>query len=569
MWFIIERTIYNSIGMYAANYQIRQLVVLLRSHGVQHAVLCPGSRNAPLVQTLTSCKDFTCYSIVDERSAGFFALGLSLAQGGVPTAVVCTSGSALLNLAPSVAEAFYQGLPLIVISADRPEAWIGQKDGQTLPQAQVFGSLVRKAINLPLCSGTEDTINSSNEKERNWFSNRLINEALLAATQKGKGPVHINVPIAEPLFDFSAKELPTNERVIQQFAPLRVSPEKITPLQHAEKVMIVMGQMQPSASLQKALQELSSHGCVVVTEQLGNFQEADETFHPDWNLTFQYAQLADEETSKTLQPDVVLYCGGHIVAKQLKSYLRSERCETTTFVQLNPSSELTDTFTRATYIVEAEVDDFLTQWGTSLKENASTKGTEKGTVGKAFAAAWKALTKRAHEALKAMTYNHASSLYHVKQYLETLPKAGCAVHLANSNTVRLAELATAPKGTRFYCNRGINGIEGSLSMAAGFAAIEPGETHLIIGDLSFHYDCNILYHRVLFPRLKILVLDNAGGGIFRTLRGLQNASGLNYIAATPPQEALSIASNDPGITHLVFDSEVDTEAYLTYYKLFQ
>ena len=179
--------------MYSDKKNILQLVALLKAHGVRKIVLCPGSRNAAIVHTLANIEDFTCYSVTDERSAGFFAIGLSL-QGGGPAAVCCTSGSALLNLHPAVAEAFYQQVPLIVISADRPAAWIGQMDGQTLPQPHVFGTLVKMSVNLPEVHTEEDE----------WFCNRLINEAILETTHHGKGPVHINVPISEPIYRFTA-----------------------------------------------------------------------------------------------------------------------------------------------------------------------------------------------------------------------------------------------------------------------------------------------------------------------------------------------------------------------------
>src|SRR5574344_2142307 len=180
--------------MYSDKKNILQLAALLKAHDVTHIVVCPGSRNAPIVHTLTNCAAFCCYPVTDERSAGFFAIGLSLKLGKT-VAVCCTSGSALLNLHPAVSEAYYQRVPLVVISADRPAAWIGQMDGQTLPQPDVFGSLVKKAVCLPEIQHEEDE----------WYCNRLINEALLEANFHGNGPVHINIPISEPLFRFTTE----------------------------------------------------------------------------------------------------------------------------------------------------------------------------------------------------------------------------------------------------------------------------------------------------------------------------------------------------------------------------
>lgn len=178
--------------MYSSKENVNILTALLVKHGVRHAVVCPGSRNAPIAHNLNTCPDITCFSVVDERSAGFYALGLTL-QSHRPVAICVTSGTALLNLAPAVAEAFYLRKPLIIISADRPLAWIDQQDGQTLPQPDALGRFVRKAVTLP---------EPMNDEQR-WHTNRLINEALLEATRLGDAPVHINIPISEPLLDFS------------------------------------------------------------------------------------------------------------------------------------------------------------------------------------------------------------------------------------------------------------------------------------------------------------------------------------------------------------------------------
>ena len=193
---------------YTDKKNVLQLVALLRAYGIRQVVLCPGSRDVPLVQAFSTCGDFECYSVTDERSAGFFAIGLAL-QGRHPVAVCCTSGSALLNLHPAVAEAFYRKVPLVVVSADRPAAWIGQMDGQTLPQPGAFGGLVKKSVDLPeVCCGEDE-----------WYVNRLVNEALLELDHHGFGPVHINVPLSEPLFRFETEKLPDVRRIVAKLPP--------------------------------------------------------------------------------------------------------------------------------------------------------------------------------------------------------------------------------------------------------------------------------------------------------------------------------------------------------------
>ena len=196
--------------MYTDKKNILQLAALLEAYGITRVVLCPGSRNAPIVHTLSNHPGFVCHAMTDERSAGYFALGLAM-NSDKPDAECCTSGTALLNLHPAVAEAFYQKVPLIVISADRQAAWKGQMDGQPLQQPEVLRPLVKKSVNLPEIHTDEDE----------WFCNRLINEALLETNHHGKGPVHINVPVSEPLFNFTTETLP-QVRVITRYQGLNV-----------------------------------------------------------------------------------------------------------------------------------------------------------------------------------------------------------------------------------------------------------------------------------------------------------------------------------------------------------
>ena len=189
--------------MYSTKENVNILTALLVKEGITKAVVCPGSRNSPIVHNLCACPDIECYPVTDERSAGFVALGMSLADNE-PVVVCVTSGSALLNVAPAAAEAFYQKRPLVIISADRPPQWIDQQDGQTLQQHRALEPNVRKSVTLP---------EPHNDEER-WYCNRLVNEALNALHLNGGGPVHINVPITEPLFDYDVMQLPDERRII-------------------------------------------------------------------------------------------------------------------------------------------------------------------------------------------------------------------------------------------------------------------------------------------------------------------------------------------------------------------
>ena len=480
--------------MYSDKKSILQLAALLKAHGVRKMVLCPGSRNAAIVHTFANIEEFTCYSITDERSAGFFAIGLSL-QGGGPAAVCCTSGSALLNLHPAVAEAYYQQIPLIVISADRPAAWIGQMDGQTLPQPNVFGSLVKMSVNLPEVQTEEDE----------WHCNRLINEAILETTHHGKGPVHINVPISEPIYRFTAKELP-EARVITRYQGLNVYDrdykELIEKLNSYQKRMVVVGQMTLIYQFDKKFIKPLSKNFAWLTEHLSN-----QTIPalPIKNFDVAISGM-DEERQEQMKPDLLITYGGHIVSKQLKKYLRSHQPKE--HWHITPDGKVADLFGCLTTVIEMDPFEFLEKIAFMLD------GKPTG-----YPMVWENWCK-IHPSPE-LPYSQISV---TGDLIKALP-APCALHLANSSTVRYAQLFPLSNEVEVCCNRGVNGIEGSLSSALGYAVASDKLNFVIIGDLSFFYDMNALWSTHFHNNLRILVLNNEGGEIFHTLPGMDKSGG--------------------------------------------
>ena len=480
--------------MYSDKKSILQLVALLKAHGVRKMVLCPGSRNAAIVHTLANVEDFTCYSITDERSAGFFAIGLSLQEGG-PTAVCCTSGSALLNLHPAVAEAFYQQIPLIVISADRPAAWIGQMDGQTLPQPNVFGSLVKMSVNLPEVQTEEDE----------WHCNRLINEAILETIHHGKGPVHINVPISEPIYRFTAKELP-DVRVITRYQGLNVYDrdykELIDKLNGFNKRMVVAGQMSLIYQFDKKFIKPLSKNFVWLTEHLSNQIVPTE---PIKNFDVAISAM-DEDRQKQMVPDLLITYGGHIVSKQLKKYLRNNPPKE--HWHISQDGKIVDLFGCLTTVIEMNPFEFLEKIA-FLLDNKPTN----------YPLMWENWCKIIPE--PSLPYSQISV---TGDLIKALPTP-CALHLANSSTVRYAQLFPLSTNVEVCCNRGVNGIEGSLSAAIGYATASDKLNFVIIGDLSFFYDMNALWCTHFNNNLRILLLNNEGGEIFHTLPGMDKSGG--------------------------------------------
>ena len=459
--------------MYSDKDNVNILTALLVAHGVRHAVVCPGSRNAPIVHNLTTCPDIACYPVTDERSAGFYALGMAQALKQ-PVVVCVTSGTALLNLAPAVAEAWYQHRPLVVVSADRPMQWIDQLDGQTLPQSDALGRFVKRAVSLP---------EPRNDEER-WYCNRLVNEALIVRD----APVHINVPITEPLFGFGTAELPAERKI--EWLPADISPTTLSHVTRmflqAKRPMLIAGQpMNP------------------------NLDEA----------------VALVEDREEYVPDFVLYIGGSIVSKRVKRFLRKAR---ETWV-VNETGEVTDTFMNLTHIVQGD--------GEAVADHIRFMMVMEPHP---FVQQWDALLASVRQ--QAEAYEPAYSQMAAVKYFER--QVGDAViHYANSSAIRLANIFAQ---RNVWCNRGVNGIEGSLSTAAGFSVVSDERVFCVIGDLSFFYDQNALWNQNLGGRFRILLLNNGKGGIFNMLPGLEQSPARDqYVSAAHHTSAEGICqAND-------------------------
>ena len=290
--------------MFSNKQNINILTSLLIAHGIENAVVCPGSRNAPIVHNLNECDNIKCWPVTDERSAGFYAIGM--AQATQKPVVVCvTSGSALLNLAPAVAEAHYQHIPLIVVSADRPQQWIGQLDGQTLPQPDALQPFVRKAVNLP----------EPHDDETRWLCNRLINEALFQSGVHGFAPVHINVPISEPLFTFDTPELPKERafRPITRCFSHAIPTLLLNETSNAQRPLIVIGQTTKDAISTQTMEALTDV-VTVFSEPLSN--------NSGKTLLFDEVIRCSQETDR-LMPDLIIYVGDTLVSKAARRFLRN------------------------------------------------------------------------------------------------------------------------------------------------------------------------------------------------------------------------------------------------------
>ncbi|MCR5183495.1 MAG: 2-succinyl-5-enolpyruvyl-6-hydroxy-3-cyclohexene-1-carboxylic-acid synthase, partial [Opitutales bacterium] len=447
---------------------ILQLVALAYEHGVRHVVLCPGSRNAPIVHSFAAFGKFCCHSVTDERSAGFFAIGIAQ-KTAAPVAVCVTSGTALANLYPAVAEAFYQEIPLVVISADRPHSKLDQLEGQTIPQAGIFGRLSKFSADLP----------EGDDPETLCYANRLVNEALLACTFRGNGPVHINVPLSEPLFQFSKTAFP-QPRVIRRSREMDFGA--------FPRRMIVCGQSLP----QNGVPALDLPGFVCLAEHLANGRFKNAVGNFDALLA-----AADPETKRRLAPDLLITVGGHIVSKTLRQFLRD--FPPREHWQISPDGSIADTFGCLTATLAGTPEQVLAP-------------AEKLPAGD-FEALWRSRAQAVPATIPQNLQERA-----VQAFMQA--GEGNNVHLANSSSVRLVQKFPC-RAKSVFCNRGTSGIEGTLSAALGGNAVDDKALDcVLIGDLSFFYDMNALCIPSLNSRLRILLLNNGGGGIFHKVPGL-------------------------------------------------
>lgn len=562
--------------MYSNKENVNILTSLLLEYGVSDAVVCPGSRNAPIVHNLSVCEAIRCRPVTDERSAAFYALGLAIATRR-PTVVCVTSGSALLNVIPAVAEAAYQHVPLVVISADRPQQWIDQLDGQTIPQSDALGRFVRKAVQLP---------EPHNDEER-WLCRRLVNEAMHLATCRQGAPVHINVPISEPLFEFDTEQLPQLSRFnnIKRAAIKDASMDMPEAFHDATRPMIVIGQLAHGTVSHETIRSLSEK-YVVMSEPLSN--PSYMTIHFDEAIRYivsDNSSINDDEDDKTAYyPDYVIYVGDTLVSKPARRFLRNAKAPSCLITP--DAADIHDPLMTLTDIVECDSDSI----NALLASLCDAPDTDERCR---FHDRWQSFLDAcaAHADAYAPEYSQMATVKYFEEQLADLDIDIC-VHYANSSAVRLACIYAQHY---VWCNRGVNGIEGSLSTAAGFSLATHDMTVCVIGDLSFFYDQNALWNSNLRGNLRIILLNNRGGGIFRQLPGLSDSpaaddlvmashentaqgictqNDIGYLSAKSMDEMqigivtlLTRESERPMLLEVFTDSNDDVKALEKYFKL--
>jgi len=555
--------------MISTKKHIQQLAALLLKKGITDIVISPGSRNAPMIHTFSGIPEFNCRNIVDERSAAYFALGLSLAKQK-PVAIVCTSGTATLNYAPAIAEAFYQNIPLIVLTADRPDYWIDQAESQCIRQEGIYRNFVKKEVSLPL---------GESEKEL-WFAARQINECLNVAVSGSLAPVHINIPLEEPLHQLIDAELPEVKEI--EFSENKFSPteNEITRLSEivgqSKKIMVLAGQLNPNPALEKTLAEFSAKtGAVILHEHLSNLN------NPQFVGSIDALMAAIlEENPENYRPDLLITLGGQFVSKSLKQFLRKNKPAEHWHLCLG--GEHFDTYQSLTKVIQTEAADFFE----SLVEQELQANQDYLKLWKNKEACVNQLRDGFVESIEF------SDLKAFELIGKNIPE-NSVVHLGNSSPVRYALIHDRVKQAEYYSNRGTAGIDGCLSTAVGFASESDKLNTIIVGDLSFFYDSNALWNKYIGTNLRIIVIHNGGGNIFSMIKGpgetpafqehfftqnnhkaegLAKAFGLEYFSASNENELKQVLiefylpAHKAGLLEVFTDAEVNVKVFRELFK---
>ncbi len=508
------------------DYQpIYNIAEICAAHRVVDAILSPGSRNAPLIYSFTRQKQIKTYTISDERSAAFIALGMSIKSGN-PVALVCTSGSAAYNYAPAIAEAYFQQVPLIVFTADRPPEWIDQLDGQTIRQEGIYGTHVKKSYQCPTDLSSKDAV---------LHFERIINEAVLLATSGTRGPVHINIPFREPFYPENIVSIgKRSPKIISRLESSHHLSESdwvnlIDDWRKHKKKLIVGGQMHHSVGELEVISEFStSKNIPVIGDVISNLHGLPNNI----SLADLFINGQSAEAKKDLTPDLLITFGKSVISKNIKLYLRKYPAKAHWHIQ--EEGYVPDTYQSLTKIIPMTISAFL-----KSIEDIASKGS------RTYYNRWYSLQAKvagfSAEFSARQSFNEFSTFHAI---FDNLPIA-CDIHLANSMPVRWANmygLDHTRQRVEIFCNRGTSGIDGCTSTALGSALKSDKTTLLITGDMAFFYDRNAFWNKYIPDNLRIIVLNNHGGGIFDIIDGpSSNPEHEEYFLTNQPLSAKNLA----------------------------
>ncbi len=513
---------------------IIDLVSLCHIKGITEAILSPGSRCAPITLAFTRHSGIHSRTISDERSAAFIALGIAQ-QLEKPVVLVCTSGSAAYNYAPAIAEAFFQRIPLLVITADRPPEWIDQWDGQTIRQTNLFGKHVKGSFTFPDEYGHSDKI---------WHANRIANEAINLACQYPTGPVHINIPLREPFYP-DAEEIFKYSDSIKEMCLLHSSKELsdvtrenlLLSIPKFKKVLIIPGQQRPNKNIQHLLDEIIRRGkATVVSDSISNMQSENTI-----NLHDHFLGVG---TDPIFNPDLIISFGKSIISKSLKAFLRKSQAE---HWHVQSDGYVPDTYQHLSKIIQSNETSFFR----FLLENGNSCDQH-------FTKAWNDSERKiAHHLPSIISKAKFGEYSALAICLDAIPQES-KLHVANSMAVRYVNFL-GKRDQEIICNRGTSGIDGSNSTAVGCTFTTKDPVTLITGDMAFFYDRNAFWHNYKMSNLRIILLNNHAGGIFRLIDGPSKQPELEEYFETKQRLSAGYLAKDFGFEYHVANDKRSLE----------
>ena len=473
---------------------VQDLVRIFLEKGITDFVFSPGSRNAPLSISFYNHPDFTCYNIPDERSAAFFALGMAQ-QLNKPVAICCTSGTAALNYSSAICEAYYQRIPLVVLTADRPQEWINQGAGQSIQQVGIYTNFIRGSYNLVQEAESENDL---------WFNTRLVNEAIEKTAYPVAGPVHLNFPLKENLY--GQENTQASPKVVQVTSPEKnITTNQIQELlgewKGSKKIMLLTGLSLPDEELNSAIQYFQENtSALVLTESTSNLHLKESITGIDRLLV----TLSKEEEDEFI-PDLLITYGTNIISKKIRLLFREKKPKM--HWHIDNSNDLMDTFMCLTRQIISKPVDFFKVFNQHVNQSESR-----------YATLWNAREQRLLELTEEFSAEAELSDFSALQRVHKSIPEHYQVHTGNSASVRYLQLYVR-KNYDMFSNRGTSGIDGCTSTAIGSCVASEKDTLLISGDMAFLYDTNAFWHHHVPANFRVVVVNNSGGGIFRIIKG--------------------------------------------------
>ena len=511
---------------FSAKRSIQVLGHLLQQYGIEKMVISPGSRNAPLAIHFSGIDAFECFSIVDERSAAFTAMGMAKSLKK-PVAISCTSGSAAVNYYPAITEAFYQNIPLLILTADRPTDFVDLFDGQTIRQKNVFHQHSYGDFEL-----LEDE--AENAEEQNF---KTIKTAIELCIEK-QGPVHINIPLSEPLYNL-VYELPIfpEVEIIKQEKPYEISSQLVSEFNQAKRILILAGTLDHNPELESILSQfVKNHSVVVLTEANSNLYH-DKFFNHIDRYVFNFS----EEDFRTYAPDLLITIGQYVVSKIVKEFLRKAKPTKHWHIDQH---WFPNTYYALTEKIDAKPEVFFGQLLPFSRLEPQ-----------AYYNLWSVLKDKRDEKHEAFCKASSFSDFKIFETLEQKIPENYHVHISNSSAIRYAELFPYSKNHQIYCNRGTSGIDGCTSTAMGYAMMNENPVILITGELSFMYDINGLWNQYIPPYTRIIVVNNGEGNIFRIIPGPSNTNAVDEFIATKHHKNVENLAKHFGFSYFKVEEE--------------